>query len=132
MSDITIDWDALDQAAKEAQQKAYVPYSTFHVGAALLNKDGRIIQGCNVENAAYPSTICAEANAVGNAIIQEAHEIVAVSVIGAPCGNCRQILFEVNPEMEVHLMGINGHDIKTTLHEGLLPHGFGGSVLPHH
>ena len=139
MSTPAIDWAALDEAAKLAQSRSYSPYSTFRVGAALLNADGRILMGCNVENAGYAATICAEGNAATNAIVQDAREIVAASIIGdttdtftAPCGNCRQILFELNPKMQVHMMGINGHDLFATLDEGLLPHGFGGSVLPHH
>lgn len=134
-----IDWARLDAAALEVQTKAYAPYSHFRVGAALLNADGRIIVGCNVENAAYPSTMCAEVNATGTAVAQDARSIIACSVIGdttdtftAPCGNCRQVLFELNPDMKLHLIGKNGHEIFTTLHEGLLPHGFGGSLLPHH
>lgn len=139
MSEPVIDWAALDAAAKEAQTKSHSPYSKFRVGAALLNADGRIVMGCNVENAGYPSTICAEGNAASSAVVQGARDIIAVSVIGdttdtftAPCGNCRQILFEFNPDMQVHMMGINGHELFTTLHEGLLPYGFGGSLLPHH
>ncbi|WP_336250073.1 cytidine deaminase [Stomatohabitans albus] len=134
-----IDWAALDAAARAAQAHAYAPYSQFRVGAALLSLDGRIITGCNVENAAYPSTMCAEANAVGTATMEGARDIIACAVIGdttdtvtAPCGNCRQVLNELNPNMAIHMMGKNGHEIFTTLGEGLLPYGFGGSVLPHH
>lgn len=139
MTETAIDWTSLDAAAKAVQEQAYAPYSHFRVGAALLARDGTIIVGCNMENVAFPSTICAEVNAVGTATALGNRDIIACAVIGdtpqgvtAPCGNCRQVLSEVNPEMAMHLMGINGHELFTTLNKGLLPNAVDGSLLAHH
>ncbi|MGL5117016.1 MAG: cytidine deaminase, partial [Beijerinckiaceae bacterium] len=92
--------DDLFAAAKAAQEKAYVPYSRFRVGAAILADDGCIYAGCNVENAAYPSGACAEVGAVSAMMLGGGKQITALMVVGdgdelcTPCGNCRQRIRE--------------------------------------
>jgi len=92
-------------AAMTAQQQAYAPYSGFAVGAALLGADGRTYTGCNVENASYGLSICAERNALFHAIAEGQREFEAVAVVTengvTPCGACRQVLVEFNPKMTV-------------------------------
>ncbi len=93
--------------AKEASLNAYVPYSGFPVGAALECEDGTVYTGCNVENAAYGDTICAERTAVVKAVSEGQRKFVRIAVYGEgkgycmPCGSCRQVLSEFSPEMEV-------------------------------
>ena len=93
--------------AKEASLNAYVPYSGFPVGAALECEDGTVYTGCNVENAAYGDTICAERTAVVKAVSEGQRKFVRIAVYGEgkgycmPCGSCRQVLAEFSPEMEV-------------------------------
>ena len=100
------DRELLD-AAKKAAKNAYVPYSKFPVGAALECSDGRVFLGCNVENAALGSTICAERTAVVKAVSEGARSFRRIAIWGEsrdycyPCGACRQVLAEFSPEMEV-------------------------------
>jgi cytidine deaminase len=98
------DKDLVAQAV-EAQKRAYAPYSNYAVGAALLGKSGRVYTGCNVENASYSMTICAERTAVVKAVSEGEREFEAVAVVtdngGTPCGACRQVLAEFGPEMRV-------------------------------
>ena len=94
-----IDWDSLRNAAREAMARAYVPYSKFHVGAAGLVDDGRIVTGCNVENASYGLTLCAECGMVSELVRSGGGRLVAVCTLGngapvTPCGRCRQLLWE--------------------------------------
>ncbi len=116
------------EAAAEAREKAYVPYSGFAVGAALLFDDGRLVTGCNVENASYGLAICAERNAMTTAVAEGLTRPVAVAIAGPggqscpPCGACRQFLAEFNREMTVLLEDAGG--IKTITLEELLPFGF--------
>lgn len=97
----------LIEAAKEAREQAHVVYSEFPVGAALLTRSGKVFKGCNVENISLRLTLCAEEVAVGSAVVSGDTEIVAVAVVAdseepvMPCGACRQLLAEFNPEMEV-------------------------------
>lgn len=94
------DWDALRAAALDAMDKAYAPYSGFRVGAAALVDDGRVIVGCNVENAAYGVTLCAECAMIGALYTGGGGRLVAFTCVGGdgaitmPCGRCRQILWE--------------------------------------
>jgi cytidine deaminase len=86
-------------AAKSAQRHAYAPYSKFRVGAALLTSDGKVFTGCNVENASYGLTICAERVAVGKAVSEGCREFKAIAIVAparniTPCGACRQVLAE--------------------------------------
>lgn len=95
-----IDWDSLRVAAREAARRAYAPYSHLRVGAAGLTDDGRIVSGCNVENASYGLTLCAECGLVSNLHSSGGGRLVAVSVVAGdgaqltPCGRCRQLLLE--------------------------------------
>ncbi len=90
--------DALLAAAREARKHAYAPYSHFHVGAAVMLSDGTVVQGCNVENASYSLSICAERVALWSAVAQGRRDIVAMGLVvpsGTPCGACRQVLSEL-------------------------------------
>lgn len=116
----------------EAREFAYVPYSGYKVGAALLSEDGRVFKGCNVENAAYPNCYCAERTALVKAVSEGARRFTKLAITGSgsapyPCGACRQSLYEFAPELEI-LIAWDGNVIRTTLAE-LLPCGFGPSSL---
>ena len=118
----------LYQAARDAMKNAYVPYSNYRVGAALLAKDGRVFTGCNVENAAYGNTLCAERTALVKAISEGVREFTKIAIAASgsapfPCGACRQSLYEFAPGLEV-LVTWDGIEKKTTL-AALLPEGFG-------
>jgi len=95
-----IDWDELRRVADEAQQKAYAPYSHYRVGAAALVDDGRTVSGCNVENASYGVTLCAECAMVGDLFMSGGGRLVAFLCVNGegetimPCGRCRQLLYE--------------------------------------
>ena len=119
--------DQLLHLAALARQSAYVPYSHFAVGAALRAADGRIFTGCNVENASYGLTICAERNAVVHAIAEGALRFDAVAVVTAngvtPCGACRQVLAEFGREMTVIVGDVSGNRRVYALNE-LLPDAF--------
>ena len=119
--------DQLLHLAALARQSAYVPYSHFAVGAALRAADGRIFTGCNVENASYGLTICAERNAVVHAIAEGARRFDAVAVVTAngvtPCGACRQVLAEFGREMTVIVGDVSGNRRVYALNE-LLPDAF--------
>lgn len=126
MTTDAIDWDVLDRAAVEAMEHAYAPYSKFPVGAAGLVHDGRIVSGCNVENASYGLTLCAECGLVSALIASGGGQLVALVCVDArgsflmPCGRCRQVLIEHGgPEL---LIAKPGGVI--SLGE-LLPHAFG-------
>ncbi len=124
-----IDWPALKAAALDVQARAYVPYSNYRVGAALLTVDGEIIAGCNVENATYGATCCAERSAVFSAVAQGHREFRAVAVAtngedpGTPCGICRQVLAEFGSDLEVLCFTPEGAEARYRLSE-LLPHAF--------
>lgn len=100
MMSVEINWDALRAAANAAMEKAYVPYSKFKVGAAALTEDGRIVSGCNVENASYGLTLCAECSLVSELFMSGGGRLVAFTCVDGhgnilmPCGRCRQLLFE--------------------------------------
>ena len=108
-----IDVDQLVAQAAEARKSAYVPYSHFPVGAALLDADGTVYTGCNVENASYGLTICAERNAVAHAVAEGARRFNAIAVMTengvTPCGMCRQVLAEFGPTMTVIVADAAGH-----------------------
>jgi len=121
--------DQLAHSARSVQQHAYAPASRFRVGAAVLADDGRIFSGCNVENASYGLTICAERAAVFTAVANGVRAIRAVAVVtdlvdpARPCGACRQVLAEFGPSMQVVLLGSAGSQLVTSL-ERLLPDPF--------
>lgn len=118
----------LIQAAAEARQWAYAPYSNYAVGAALLTASGRIYDGVNVENAAYPTGICAERVAVFKAVSEGERDFVAIAVVtanaGSPCGSCRQVLAEFGLDIVVLIANLDGKVIKETSVARLLPGAF--------
>lgn len=120
---------ALLAAARAVMANAYAPASNFKVGAAVLAADGRMFVGCNVENASYGLTVCAERNAIGAAVAAGARRIVAVAITtgieppARPCGACRQVLAEFGADMRVLMSGTTGAVDETLLRE-LLPEPF--------
>lgn len=122
------DRELLEQA-KKAMENAYVPYSHFRVGAALLAKNGSVFAGCNIENASYGATCCAERTAVFKAVSEGVKEFEKIAIVSdskkltPPCGICRQVLLEFMPEGVVVLEEETG-EIKTYGVKELLPVGF--------
>ena len=120
---------ALCQKAIAMLDMAYVPYSHFPVGAALLCKDGTVFTGCNIENAAYGDTICAERTAIFKAVSEGHRDFAAIAIAGrsddycVPCGSCRQVMMEFAPDLTVICLNKNGESKKFALKE-LLPYGF--------
>ena len=119
--------------ACEAMHRAYTPYSNFKVGACLLSSDGRTFQGCNIENASYGATICAERSAVSRAVMEGARSFTAIAVVGSsaqawPCGICRQVLNEFSDGMRV-ICGQYGQGFDVVPLAELLPHSFGPEHL---
>lgn len=120
--------------ATQAARRAYCPYSRFPVGAAILTIDGKIYSGCNVENASYGLTICAERNAIFQAVANGSKQIAAVMVYtptanpSAPCGACRQVINEFGPEAEVYCVCDGGKELRVSTGE-LLRHAFGPQNL---
>ncbi len=138
----TIDRAALIRAAFRAREAAYAPYSHFKVGAALLAKDGRMFTGCNIESAAFSPTQCAERTALGKAVSEGVRAFTAVAVVGArdnapddalptaPCGVCRQMLYEFGGDGLLVIMAKSETDYREMTLGALLPLGFGpGKVL---
>lgn len=119
--------------ALEARRWAYAPYSRYRVGAALLAASGKTYDGCNVENAAYPVTICAERVAVFKAVSEGERQFTAIAVAtengGSPCGSCRQVLAEFAPDLAVFLVNGRGEVTKQTTLRELLPDAFGPAQL---
>ncbi len=125
--------EILLQLAREAMERSYSPYSKWPVGAALLSADGRIFQGCNIENASFGLTNCAERTAVFKAVSEGATEFTAIAIAAResapwPCGACRQVLNEFAPDIRV-LVTWDGKTDEAPL-SALLPHGFGPKELP--
>jgi cytidine deaminase len=122
----------LVEAARAARRKAYAPYSKYFVGAAIATRSGRIFTGCNVENASFGATLCAERNAIAQMIAAGEREPVACAVVtagprgGSPCGICRQVLWEFASDMEIALVGEGpkGVSRRDTTLKRLLPDGF--------
>jgi cytidine deaminase len=119
--------------AAQARQQAYAPYSHYAVGAALLAASGRVYMGCNVENAVYSLTLCAERVALFKAVSEGEREFVAIAVVtangGSPCGSCRQVLAEFGLDMRV-LIATPEQLITEKQVSDLLPHAFGPQDLP--
>ncbi len=113
--------------ARKVRKKAYAPYSRYKVGAALLGKSGKVYTGCNVENASYSHTVCAERTAVLKAVSEGETEFEAIAVVtrngGSPCGACRQVLSEFAPELTVYIADKDG-EYRTTTLKKLLPDSF--------
>lgn len=120
--------------AAQARSWAYAPYSHYPVGAALLTASGKIYDGVNVENAAFPVTMCAERVAVFKAVSEGEHDFVAIAVVtsnaGTPCGSCRQVLAEFGLDTAVIIADENGVVRQTTTVAGLLPGAFTPRDLP--
>jgi cytidine deaminase len=129
-----VDWEALFEAAERARKAAHAPYSRFRVGVAVLATDGSVHAGCNVENASYGLTVCAERNALARMVV-EGKKPLAVAILVAsrkptpPCGACRQVLSELcPPSLEVRSRTAAGKEQRFTV-RGLLPHAFGPDDL---
>lgn len=132
--------NALIRLAVQAMHRAYAPYSEFKVGAALLAKSGKIYTGCNIENAAYTPTNCAERTAFFKAVSEGEREFEAICIVGgmdgqltgytAPCGVCRQVMMEFcNPETFRILLAVSEDDYREYKLKELLPMGFGSDNL---
>lgn len=125
--------DNLIHSALDAREWAYAPYSHYKVGAALLTTSGRVYDGVNVENAAYPNGICAERVAVFKAVSEGEREFSAIAIVtsngGSPCGACRQVLSEFGQDTLVYLADENGEIYRETTVAGLLPDAFGRENL---
>ena len=126
------EYSDLIRAARNARKRAYAPYSDYHVGAAILTTSGDIFSGCNVENASYPATICAERVAITKAVSEGEHAFQAIVVAtkngGSPCGICRQVMNEFAPDMLVIIVSEDEVLYEATVSD-LLPDGFGPSNL---
>jgi cytidine deaminase len=125
-----IPWESLFQQAAKVRERAHVPYSRFPVGAAILFANGDVVTGCNVENATYGLTVCAERNAFAASVAQGKSRPVAVAIVVdtptpcPPCGMCRQVMAEVaGPDLPVRSRNLKGEEAQYSLRE-LLPHAF--------
>jgi len=126
-------WNELFNKAIAAIEFSYSPYSHYKVGAALLTKNGKIYTGCNIENAGYTPSVCAERTAIFKAVSEGEREFVAIAVAtsnaGAPCGVCRQVMREFAPNLTIICGSVDGNYTVMTLPD-LLPHSFGPENLP--
>jgi len=133
---LDIEARTLRERALAAMDRAYAPYSEFHVGAALLGTDGSITEACNVENAAFPAGTCAERAALAAAIARGVRTFRVLTIATSadeptpPCGMCRQALIEFAPELEIVSVTRSGKETRWLLSE-LLPHAFSPSSLDH-
>jgi len=131
-----MDTKELVKLAIEARKNAYAPYSKYRVGAALLTADGRVFTGCNVENASYPITCCAERTAIFKAVSEGSKDFTAIAVAGGhedeaepfsnramPCGMCRQAILEFGRDIKV-IAAVSENDYKEYKISELIPHGF--------
>ncbi len=127
----------LAERAMGAMERAYAPYSRFRVGAALLAADGSITEGCNVENAAYPATLCAERSALAAAVARGIRDFTAIviateaDVPTPPCGLCRQVLMEFAPQLAVVSVTRGGAEARWMMSD-LLPDAFTPTSLGRH
>lgn len=125
-------WDSLVQRAIEAREFAYTPYSHYKVGAALLTTQGKVYTGCNIENASYSPSNCAERTAIFKAVSEGERRFEAIAIVttdaGQPCGTCRQVMREFAPDLTVIIGDLEGNYRVFTL-EALLPHSFGPENL---
>lgn len=127
--------DDLIAAAVKALANAYSPYSKIQVGAALRTQDGRIFSGCNVENASFGMTWCAERTAIVKAVSEGVRDFATMVIVTnlpraiMPCGACRQVLHEFAPQLRIVVVGADGHRYATVL-EDILPEAFGPADMP--
>ncbi|MDB4893943.1 MAG: cytidine deaminase [Firmicutes bacterium] len=130
-----LDDRALIEAARKAREQAYVPYSRFPVGAALVTADGELYTGCNIENSSFGLTNCAERTAIFKAVSEGHQRVATIAVIAdtegpvSPCGGCRQVMSEFGPDARVILTNLKGDIAVTTVRE-LLPGAFRPTDLP--
>lgn len=130
-----IDWESLEDAAREARSVAYAPYSKYCVGAALLGEDGVVYRGANIENASYGLSLCAERAAVAHAVNAGVKRFKALVVAtrgpapAAPCGLCRQVLVEFPPSFPVRCITADSDACIETDVSSLQPHAFGSQYL---
>ena len=119
---------SLVDLANKARERAYVPYSNYRVGSTLRTKTGKVYSGVNVENAAYPQTMCAERIAIFKAVSEGEKEFEVITVVtdngGSPCGGCRQVMAEFGLDTVVLLADGTGHIVKETTVKELLPDAF--------
>lgn len=124
---------SLLQAAAEARSRAYAPYSDFRVGASLLTDSGQVFTGCNIENASYGLTVCAERTAIFKAVSEGHRSITALAVCldggASPCGACRQVVHEFGPGIPVFIGDPDGNLVSETTLDLLLPNAFGPENL---
>ena len=125
---ISSEYQSLIDLANEARKRAYVPYSNYPVGSALRTKSGRVFTGVNVENAAYPTTMCAERIAIFKAVSEGEREFEAITVVtnngGSPCGSCRQVLAEFGLDTIVLIADGKGNLVEEMTVSELLPEAF--------
>lgn len=137
---ISVKREDLIKEALEARKMAYTPYSGYKVGAALLTKEGKIYKGCNIENAGYTPTNCAERTAFFKAVSEGEREFAAIAVVGGkgdlptdyawPCGVCRQVMMEFcNPQTFHVITAVSENEYVDKTLEEMLPHGFGPNNL---
>ena len=137
---MAVDTKTLIRRAIKAMERAYVPYSGFKVGAALLTESGELYEGCNIENAAYTPSNCAERTAFFKAVSEGERKFFAICIVGgkdgvltgytAPCGVCRQVMMEFcDPETFRVILAVNEDDYKEFFLKDLLPMGFGPADL---
>ncbi len=128
MVKISEDYKQLIELAVEARRRAYAPYSKYAVGAALRTRTGRVYTGVNIENAAYPTTICAERVAVFKAVSEGEYDFEVIAVVtsngGSPCGSCRQVLAEFGLDTIVLTADESGKLLEVTSVKELLPQAF--------
>jgi len=128
------DYEKLIKEAEKARKRAYTPYSKFKVGAAVLGADGKIFTGCNIENASFGMSVCAERVAIFKAISEGSTKFEAIAVIGdtdkpcSPCGACRQVISEFGENILLILANLKG-DVKIKKIRELLPEAFGKKDL---
>jgi cytidine deaminase len=128
------EYEKLIKEAEKARKKAYTPYSKFKVGAAVLCDDGKIFSGCNIENASFGLTVCAERVAIFKAVSEGSTKFKAIAVIGntnkfcSPCGACRQVISEFGEDIPLIMTNLKG-DVRVKKIKELLPQAFGKKDL---
>jgi len=131
---MNVNYKKLLKEAEKARKKAYTPYSKFKVGAAVLTSDGKIFTGCNIENASFGLTVCAERVAILKAISEGSYKFEAMAIIGdtnrpcSPCGACRQVISEFGEDIKIAMSNLKG-DVKIKKISELLPEAFNKNDL---
>lgn len=131
---MNVNYEKLLKEAEKARKKAYAPYSKFKVGAAVLTSDGKIFTGCNIENASFGLTVCAERVAISKAISEGSYKFEAMVIIGdtnrpcSPCGACRQVISEFGEDIKIVMSNLKG-DVKIKKISELLSEAFNKNDL---